>query len=94
MNYSAGTYVVFLSVEPQAHLDRMFGHSHLPGGDFCESEHVGLIQSAWDVPWGKCYQVLTVRPLAGFTCIVGEDKILREVDFEELNEDGRVLDVE
>lgn len=85
MKYAVGTYIAFLSKSPQVHLNRMFGYNNLSEADFNESEHVGVIRNVlWNYPPDTCYQVHTIRPLAGFTCHVLENDILCVVNPNEL----------
>lgn len=79
--YKKGSYVSFMTKDPEFHLNEMFGYNDLTEEDFEKTEHLGFIMSVID---DKTYVVVTVRPLECFHCIVDDTDILHLVDESEL----------
>ena len=84
--YKIGSYVSFMTNEPEVHLNEMFGYNNLTENDFKESEHIGFIMSVYD---DQTYLIVTVRPLECFHCNVNESDILHLVDENELTQKER-----
>lgn len=84
--YKKGSYIAFMTKQPEVHLNEMFGYNNLTEKDFKESEHIGFIMS---VLGDNTYIAVTVRPLGCFECIINESDILHLVDESELTEEER-----
>ena len=46
--YKKGSYIAFMTKQPEVHLNEMFGYNNLTEKDFKESEHIGFIMSVLD----------------------------------------------
>ena len=79
--YKKGSYIAFMTKQPEVHLNVMFGYNDLTEADFEKTEHIGFILSVID---DKTYLVMTVRPMEGFRCIVDNADILHSVNENEL----------
>ena len=84
--YKKGSYIAFMTKQPEVHLNEMFGYNDLTEKDFKESEHIGFIMSVLD---DNTYIAVTVRPLKCFECIITESDILHSVDESELTEEEK-----
>lgn len=84
--YKKGSYIAFMTKQPEVHLNEMFGYNNLTEKDFKESEHIGFIMSVLD---DNTYLAVTVRPLKCFECIITESDILHSVDESEITEDEK-----
>ena len=84
--YKKGSYIAFMTKQPEVHLNEMFGYNNLTEKDFKESEHIGFIMS---VLGDNTYIAVTVRPLGCFECIINESDILHLVDESELTEEEK-----
>lgn len=84
--YKKGSYIAFMTKQPEVHLNEMFGYNDLTEKDFKESEHMGFIMSVLD---DNTYIAVTVRPLKCFECIITESDILHSVDESELTEEEK-----
>ena len=84
--YKKGSYISFMTKQPEVHLNEMFGYNNLTEKDFKESEHIGFIMSVLD---DNTYLAVTVRPLKCFECIITESDILHSVDESEITEDEK-----
>lgn len=84
--YKKGSYISFMTKQPEVHLNEMFGYNNLTEKDFKESEHIGFIMSVLD---DNTYLAVTVRPLGCFECIINESDILHLVDKSELTEEEK-----
>ena len=65
--YKKGSYIAFMTKQPEVHLNEMFGYNDLEESDFEKSEYTAFIKSVIDE---RTYLVMTVRPNKGFRCIV------------------------
>ena len=83
--YKEGDYLIFMSKQPDVHLNRMFGHNSLTSDEFEKELYIGVVKK----DLGGLYVVTTVSPLQGFRCMVREDDILRQADASELALDQR-----
>ena len=86
MMYKKDNYIAFMTNEPQAHYNEMFGYNDLTPEDFEKTEHIGFIKTVIDE---KTYLVVIVRPILGFRCIINEEDILRSVNVDELSDEER-----
>ncbi len=84
--YTDGTYIAFMTNQPTAHVNEMFGSNDLPEDEFEKTEHVGFVKSVIDE---HTYLVMTVRPVEGFRCVIEDNDILRIVDYDELSEEEK-----
>ena len=84
--YKKGSYIAFMTKQPEVHLNEMFGYNDLTEKDFKESEHIGFVMSVLD---DNTYIAVTVRPLKCFECIITESDILHSVDESELTEEEK-----
>ena len=84
--YKKGSYIAFMTKQPEVHLNEMFGYNNLTENDFKESEHIGFVMSVLD---NNTYIAVTVRPIKCFECIITDSDILHLVDENELTEDEK-----
>lgn len=67
IKYKKGDYVEFLTQQPEAHAQEMFGLGQVPLDEIEEECHVGRIKSV--IGDGKSYLIISLKPMAGFYCV-------------------------
>ena len=72
-----GQFVAFLTNQPAAHLNEMFGYNDLGPDDFEKAEEIGVIKTVID----DCTYLVNT---GGFICVVDTKDILRVVPIEDI----------
>ena len=72
-----GQFVAFLTNQPAAHLNEMFGYNDLGPDDFEKAEEIGVIKTVID----DCTYLVNT---GGFICVVDTKDILRVVPIEDV----------
>ena len=75
-----GQYVAFLTNQPAAHLNEMFGYNNLGPDDFEKAEEIGVIKTVID----DCTYLINT---GGFYCVVDKKDILRVVPIEDVSQE-------
>lgn len=75
-----GQFVAFLTNQPAAHLNEMFGYNDLGPDDFEKAEEIGVIKTVID----DCTYLVNT---GGFICVVDTKDILRVVPIEDVSQE-------
>jgi hypothetical protein len=85
MNLKKGQYVVFMTNQPAAHLNEMFGYNDLGPDNFEKMEEVGRIKTVIDE---STFLINT----GGFYCVVDTKDVLRVVQIEDVSQEELELE--
>ena len=80
-----GQFVAFLTNQPAAHLNEMFGYNDLGPDDFEKAEEIGVVKTVID----DCTYLVNT---GGFICVVDTKDILRVVPIEDVPQEELELE--
>lgn len=84
-SYRKGDYVEYMTLQPEVHVEEMFGYGQVPPEEINEERHIGRIKSV--IGDGEAYLIISLQPLEGFYCVENRDKIIRHLPDNEVTEE-------